>query len=271
MIIQFIKEKVLPLIWEYTKVLGGALIIAATVRSLWFEPFKIPSTSMVPTLLVGDYLFVNKHNYGFRNPCSGERYMATETPARGDVVVFEKKKGLACGLLLGSGSLNFIKRVVAIPGDEVAYFNKTLYVNSKPIDMLPLGEENYTTARDQVLTATHYKANMDKIQHGVYLMNDRPAIDLQPAIVPEGQYVMLGDNRDNSLDSRAWVYPNWGFVKIEDIVGRAERIFWSWDNGLKPRTDRIGTALIPAMQSEEIISNPVVEVQEPTEQPTTVK
>lgn len=231
-------------VYEYTKVILGALILAATVRSVWFEPFKIPSTSMVPTLLVGDYLFVDKNNYGWRNPCTGERYGDRGDIQKGDVVVFEKKKGYLCGLTLGFGSLNFIKRVVAVPGDTISYNNKTLYVNDEPVHMDYNGLHTYENAKGQNLEVKKYDVTFNGHMHQVLLDEQKRSFDLAATKVPEGQYVVMGDNRDNSLDSRFWNYPDWGFVKKEDIVGQAKMIFWSWNHKLKPRMDRIGQSLV---------------------------
>lgn len=241
-----IKNPILALIYEYTTLIIGAVIVASAVRAIWFEPFKIPSTSMVPTLLVGDYLFVDKNNYGLRNPCSGERFFADETdlPQRGDVVVFQKKKGPACGFVLGLGSLNFIKRVVAIPGDRIAYFDKKLYVNGEETPMIFKQDIQFKDATNHTVRAKEYDVQFNGIHHGALTMDDRPAIDMEEVIVPQGKYVVMGDNRDNSLDSRFWDYPNWGFVDMADIVGQAKYIFWSWDNKLKPRMDRLGTSLV---------------------------
>lgn len=240
---QNIQQSFARSIFEYTKVILGALILAATVRSLWFEPFKIPSTSMVPTLLVGDFLFVDKNNYGWRNPCTGTRYNGNE-PKRGDVVVFEKKKGYVCGLTLGLGSLNFIKRIVAIPGDTVAYKNKILYVNGEAVKTTPEEMHNYTDAKGNLHSVKKYDVNFSGIDHKILLDETRRGFDLEPTVVPEDSYVMIGDNRDNSLDSRFWVYPDWGFVKKADIVGQAKVLFWSWDGNLKPRFERLGSSLV---------------------------
>ncbi len=234
----------MAVVLEYTKVILGALILAATVRSLWFEPFKIPSTSMVPTLLVGDYLFVDKNNYGWRNPCTGERYGNGRDIQKGDVVVFSKKKGYLCGLTLGFGSLNFIKRVVAVPGDKVAYNNKTLYVNGEAVHMNFEEVHTYEDAGGQSHSVKKYNVTFNGVTHQVLLNAEQRGFDLAEQVVPEGKYVVMGDNRDNSLDSRFWNYPDWGFVNKEDVVGQAKRIFWSWDNSLKPRFERIGQSLV---------------------------
>lgn len=238
-----IKNPILAIIWEYSSLIVGALILASFVRSIWFEPFKIPSTSMVPTLLVGDYLFVDKNNYGLRNPCSGERAFF-DAPKRGDVVVFQREQGPLCGLVLGLGSLNFIKRIVAIPGDRISYLDKKLYVNGKEVPMSFEKDIVYRDAQGHPLRAKQFDVSFDGHRHKALTMDDRPGIDMNEVTVPEGKYVAMGDNRDNSLDSRFWDYPNWGFVDMKDIVGQAKYLFWSWDSNLKPRFERIGQSLV---------------------------
>ena len=239
-------------VWEYARVLAAALVLASMIRATLFEPFKIPSSSMVPTLLVGDFLFVNKFKYGLREPCSGNRYGSKHSPQRGDVVVFEKKKGYLCGLLLGVGSLNFIKRVVAIPGDKVSYNNKTLYVNDKPAHKESLERYSYIDGRGNHLSAKMYEETLGEVKYNTLIMHDRMGMDLAPIVVPDGHYVVMGDNRDNSLDSRAWNYPSWGFVKAESILGNASWIFWSWDKKFRPRFERPFSSL----RAEEVIVEP---------------
>lgn len=241
-----IKNPFLALVYEYVALIIGAVLLASMVRAVWFEPFKIPSTSMVPTLLVGDYLFVDKNNYGLRNPCSGERYFADEedAPKRGDVVVFTVEKGPACGFILGLGNLNYIKRIVAVPGDRVAYYDKKLYVNGEEIPMTFKQNISFKDATNHTVRAREYDVNFNGLRHGALTMDDRPAIDVEETVVPAGKYVVMGDNRDNSYDSRFWTYPQWGYVDAGDIVGQAKYIFWSWDQKLNPRTERVGQSLV---------------------------
>lgn len=235
-------KNIMSTVWEYTRVIGGALILASTIRALAYEPFKIPSSSMVPTLLIGDYLFVNKYAYGFRNPCSGGRTQGEEIK-RGDVVVFEEVKGYGCGMLLGVGSLNFIKRIIAVPGDTVEYKNKELYVNGEKLSVKAEGEYSYQDQKRNTLDASLFEEELGDIKHKILIMNTREGRDVPAMVVPEGRYVVMGDNRDNSLDSREWNKPSWGFITADQIVGRADVLFWSWAPGLKPRWERLGQSL----------------------------
>ncbi|MFT7145064.1 MAG: signal peptidase I, partial [bacterium] len=143
----------------------------------------------------------------------------------------------------------FIKRIAAIPGDRVAYNNKVLYVNGDPVDTIFEGMQEYEDASSQLHSVKRYGANFSGIQHKVLLDEDRRGFNLEETVVPEESYVVMGDNRDNSYDSRFWVYPDWGFVKKKDIVGQAKRLFWSWDNSFVPRFERIGGSLVaPAIE-----------------------
>jgi signal peptidase I len=204
-------------------------VIAAVFifRSFIYEPFKIPSSSMVPTLQIGDLILVNKFTYGIRLPIVSKKIININNPKRGDVMVFKFPKDV---------SLDYIKRVVGVPGDKIVYKNKRLSVNGVELayEKLPdyLDEERLTYF-------SQYRETVDQRTHGI--LNDErspsyvPSPDAFPqhelcsynlegfaCTVPEGHYFMMGDNRDNSLDSRYW-----GFVPDKNIVGKA---FFVWMN-----------------------------------------
>lgn len=221
--------------WEYVKVIGSALAIAFFIRSFIFEPFKIPSGSMVPTLLIGDYLFVNKFTYGMKIPFT-KIFLTDGEPERGDIAVFKRYHEQM-------GNTNFIKRIVAVPGDKIAYLNKRIYINDEPADLTGKGELTYTASNKQDIQANLYQEDLDGVFHHSLLENTKMGMDLSPIIVPADKYIFVGDNRDNSLDARFWNYPNWGFVDKGDIVGRAEVVFWSWNHKFVPRFDRITNSL----------------------------
>ena len=204
-------------------------VIAAVFlfRSFMLEPFKIPSSSMVPTLQVGDLILVNKFTYGIRLPIVNKKIIDINNPARGDVMVFKFPKDT---------SLDYIKRVVGVPGDKIIYKNKRLTVNGQALayEKLPeyLDEERlsyYSQWRENLTGVDHAILNDDKVPGYVPSPDNFPQHELCTynlegfeCTVPAGQYFMMGDNRDNSLDSRYW-----GFVPDKNIVGKA---FFVWMN-----------------------------------------
>ncbi|MEI8171745.1 MAG: signal peptidase I [Rhodoferax sp.] len=212
---------------DWTAGLFPVIISVFFLRSFLFEPFKIPSGSMIPTLLVGDLILVNKFHYGVRLPVINTKITAGTPPQRGDVMVFRYPP---------KPSLDYIKRVVGIPGDEVAYLNKRLTINGKAIETVALPE---FFDEDVMRYFKQYEESLGDKKHRLLNDDDRPAfvpgaddfvfkknchysVEGVVCKVPEGHYFMMGDNRDNSLDSRYW-----GFVPDKNIVGKA---FFVWMN-----------------------------------------
>jgi signal peptidase I len=212
---------------DWTAGLFPVIVVVFLLRSFLFEPFKIPSGSMIPTLLVGDLILVNKFHYGVRLPVINTKILDNNSPQRGDVMVFHYPP---------KPSLDYIKRVVGVPGDEVAYLNKKLTVNGKPVPKVALadffdedalryakqfqetsGGKTYRLLND--VDRPSFIAGADDFP---YRQNCRYSSEGVVCKVPEGQYFMMGDNRDNSLDSRYW-----GFVPEANIVGKA---FFVWMN-----------------------------------------
>ena len=203
------------------------ILIVFFLRSFLVEPFKIPSGSMIPTLLVGDFILVNKYTYGIRLPVINKKIISINDPQRGDVMVFRYPE---------DPSLDYIKRVVGLPGDTVAYQNKRLTINGQPVEMQK--QTDYLHP-DRLYYSEQYLASMGGVEHRVLNDVDAPAFVPDPSNfphrenctynangvvckVPAGHYFMMGDNRDNSRDSRAW-----GFVPEDNIVGKA---FFIWLN-----------------------------------------
>lgn len=203
------------------------ILIVFVLRSFLFEPFKIPSGSMIPTLLVGDFILVNKFTYGIRLPVINKKIISINNPQRGDVMVFRYPE---------DPSLDYIKRVVGLPGDTIAYQNKRLTINGKPVEMSKVADYLHP---ERLYYSEQYLAKMGNVEHR--LLNDADAPAFIPDVarfpyrenctynaagvtckVPDGHYFMMGDNRDNSRDSRAW-----GFVPEQNIVGKA---FFIWLN-----------------------------------------
>ena len=220
-----------PILVEYAKSFFPILLLVLLLRSFLFEPFRIPSGSMMPTLLEGDFIFVNKFAYGLRLPVLNTKIVEIGAPKRGDVVVFR---------LPSDPSVNYIKRVVGLPGDVVDYDqgNRRLTINGMqmPVEMLGDYEDGsqYRLGRE----------NLDGVTHSVLFM---PANLSRGGVyrVPEGHYFMMGDNRDNSQDSR---WEKVGLVPENRLVGRASRIWmnWKWtDEGGPewPQWSRIGQGI----------------------------
>ncbi|MBO9535933.1 signal peptidase I [Herbaspirillum sp.] len=212
---------------EYSGSFFPVIALVFFLRSFLFEPFKIPSSSMVPTLLVGDLILVNKYTYGIRLPIINKKIIEVNDPQRGDVMVFKYPKDM---------TVDYIKRVVGVPGDKIVYKNKRLTVNGEEISYkaLPdyLDEENLTYYKQwqekltgvehRILTderAPNFVPNPDAFPHHELCTYNAEGF---ACTVPQGEYFMMGDNRDNSLDSRYW-----GFVPDRNIVGKA---FFVWMN-----------------------------------------
>ncbi len=194
---------------EYAEAIVIALILALFIRTFVVQAFKIPSGSMKPSLLIGDHLLVSKFAYGIRNPFSGEVWVNLGEPRRHDVVVFRFPL---------DPSQNYIKRVIALPGETVAIRDKTVYVDGVPLD------DPWAMFLDPK----------------IYPAAQQPRDNLEPLTVGPGEMFVLGDNRDNSLDSRFW-----GTVETRALKGRAFVLYWSWDwEESRVRWSRLGQRII---------------------------
>lgn len=210
-------------IFEYAAAFLPVLLLVFSVRSFAYEPYRIPSGSMEPTLEIGDFIFVNKFVYGLRLPITNSLIVEVGSPKRGDVVVFQ---------LPSDPSANFIKRMVGLPGDLVEYRGKRLYINDEPVQIneaLPVDRESpYSILRAEEV--------LGGVTHDVHFIRGRNGRE-GSFQVPEGHYFVMGDNRDNSRDSR---YQGVGFIPEERLVGRAELIWFNFTFGSMPRWGRIG-------------------------------
>lgn len=204
-----------PVIVEYSKSFFPVILAVFLIRSFVIEPFKIPSGSMMPTLQAGDFILVNKFTYGLRVPIINHTFVEINKPQRGDVVVFHFPP---------DPSIDYIKRIVGLPGDRIAYRNKQLYVNGQPVDMELVGEYQYVGTGLNMIRAKHYLERIDDVTHDVLIEDNGISIDGE-TVVPAGHYFAMGDNRDNSKDSRSW-----GFVPDENLVGKAFLIWWNFDD-----------------------------------------
>lgn len=212
---------------EFSRSFFPVIVVVLILRSFVAEPFRIPSGSMIPTLLVGDFILVNKFTYGLRDPVFHKEFVPGGRPERGDIVVFRWPR---------DPSVDFIKRIVGLPGDTVAYRDKVLYVNGQAQPQAADGV--YAAPRLPGGAAYRLKETLDGREHHVIVNPEEPAQDFE-IVVPEGQYFALGDNRDGSFDSRGW-----GTVDERLLVGRAFFIWMSWDSALgRPNFSRIGTVI----------------------------
>jgi len=221
------KEVKLPIIIDYARSFFPVLLIVFLLRSFLFEPFRIPSGSLEPTLLTGDFILVNKFDYGVRLPVLHKTVFDNNTPKRGDIMVFRWPP---------NPSVDFIKRVIGLPGDHISYVNKELSVNGQKIPQDFLQNSLATDENGTEWQAIEKQEDLLGIKHHIYIDSAKSSRDFPDIVVPNGMYYVMGDNRDDSADSRYW-----GFVPEKNIVGKAVLVWMSWDNIKKGvRFNRIG-------------------------------
>ncbi len=206
---------------EYSRSFFPVLLFVLVIRSFIFEPFRIPSGSMMPTLLQGDYIFVKKYAYGLRLPVIEKKIFETGEPDRGDVVVFR---------LPSEPNINYIKRVVGLPGDELVYKRHRLSVNGELVAVTP-------DAADES-SASQYIEQLGERKHAILVTDPRNSMRDGRYTVPDGHYFMMGDNRDNSRDSRFI-----GAIPETHLVGEAVRIWMHMDGLEWPEWARIGAKI----------------------------
>jgi signal peptidase I len=204
-----------PTLIEYCKSFFPVILAVLLLRSFLVEPFRIPSGSMMPTLLVGDFILVNKFAYGIRLPVLDTKVIEVGEPARGDVVVFRYPK---------DPSVDYIKRVVGLPGDRVGYYNKVVYINGDPAGQVPAGVYIGNGSGVTMSGASKRREQLGDVQHDILVMSRTPGLEGE-FVVGEDEYFVMGDNRDNSNDSRYW-----GTVPEGNLIGKAFRIWMNWDS-----------------------------------------
>lgn len=216
-------------VWvDYSRSLFPVIIIVFALRSFIVEPFRIPSSSMLPTLHVGDFILVNKMSYGIRLPIVYTKIIPTGEPERGDVAVFRYPEDT---------QINFIKRVVGLPGDEIEVRGKRVFINGKQIEMTVIDEAFNDPIGGGGFNVSRLQETLGETEHDL-LINTRRGSKSFKGVVPEDHYFVLGDNRDNSRDSRFW-----GYVPEGNLVGRAFLIWFNLtsDNGIE--WNRIGESI----------------------------
>ncbi|TLY49757.1 MAG: signal peptidase I [Gammaproteobacteria bacterium] len=238
-----------PVMVEYARSFFPVILIVLLFRSFLAEPFKIPSGSMMPTLLVGDFILVNKFAYGLRVPVLNTKFIATGEPKRGDVFVFiypgykcqvngrDVRSMKSCGQpYVPMSKTNYIKRVIGLPGDTITYHNKVLTVNGEAVPQTYVGPFVGSGNEGRRMAGANVK--MESLPGAEHQMLNAASWSGEEGEwqVPAGQYFAMGDNRDNSEDSRYW-----GFVPEENLVGRAFAIWLNWDDGIDFK--RLGTLI----------------------------
>ncbi len=221
-----------PLLLDYSKSFFPILLIVIVLRSFVAEPFRIPSGSMIPTLEIGDFILVKKYVYGIKLPVLHNKIIETGTPQRGDVVVFRYPP---------NPKINYIKRLIGLPGDEIEWtHDKKLIINGKSADYLANGEYQTPDSSGQMVSVAKLKEILpDTKAHELIVFPGFSRAGKWK--VPEGHYFMMGDNRDNSSDSRFWK-----FVPEKNLVGKASLVWmhWDWtDGGDGFKASRIGSAV----------------------------
>ena len=220
-----------PLMVEYARAFFPVILIVFLLRSFLVEPFRIPSGSMLPSLLVGDFILVNKFKYGIRIPVANIKVLDISSPKRGDVMVFR---------FPDNPKDNYIKRVIGLPGDRIVYRNKQLEINGKPMPQalmeLPY---SYKEVGERYISGKQYTEDLDGVKHAILVSQNVQQETLEFTVAP-GHYFVMGDNRDHSNDSRYW-----GPVPEANLVGKAFLVWFSWDvaNGGGVNWRRIGMSI----------------------------
>ena len=228
-----------PVIVDYARSFFPIFLIVLVIRSFMVEPFRIPSGSMMPSLLVGDFILVNKYAYGLRLPVTDTKIIEVGEPERSDVVVFRFPL---------DKSTDYIKRVVGLPGDRIAYRNKVLYINDKPMEYRSIGMYEGEGSGARQTGSLLAEETLVDVEHPILVNTRAPDFGFNCTVlasgaveVPEGHYFVVGDNRDNSNDSRCW-----GFVPEDHLVGKAFAIWMNWDSqraGFPIAWERIGETI----------------------------
>ena len=221
----------MPVICDYARSFFPILILVILLRSFLIEPYRIPSGSLKPTLVEGDFIVVNKYLYGLKWPVLNKQIVGYKKPKRGDIVVLRWPP---------NPKVDFIKRVIGLPGDRISYTNKRLTINGREILQKEIGfETDYD--KDIAMPVIAKEEQLGKVIHRIYINPREPDVNyIKDLVVPKGHYFVMGDNRDNSSDSRFF-----GFVPEENLVGKAVRIWFSWNTqqwGV--RWNRIGKKIV---------------------------
>lgn len=224
------KKAKLPLLIDYARSFFPILLIVLIIRSFLFQPYLIPTGSLEPTIMPGDLILVNQYDYGLCIPLWNKKIVDISKPKRGQIALFRWPV---------NPKVTFVKRVVGLPGDHISYKNKVFYINGKEMSQKFIKDTLEIRDDGKTWKAKEYEEVLDDMKHLIILRPDRQSQDFKCFIVPKGQYLMIGDNRDDSDDSRSW-----GTVPLQNFIGRATLIWMSWDSqNHRIRWEQIGNCL----------------------------
>lgn len=231
---RFLEKKKRPIVIEYSRAFFPVLLVVFCIRSFLFQPYRVPTGSLEPTVVPGDFIFVNQYHYGVRFPIWNKKLLSVDEPKRGQIALFFYPVDHA---------FTFVKRVIGLPGDHISYINKVLYINGKKEPQKFLGDVTRLNDFGDLVTYGKYQEDLNGVKHDIFVRSDMPVHDFYNVVVPQGDYFMMGDNRDESDDSRFW-----GTVPEHDLVGHALFIWMSWDSNAPAwydyvRWHRIGNRL----------------------------
>lgn len=205
-----------PVIIEYARSFFPILFLVFVVRSFVVQPYRVPTGSLEPTVIPGDFILVNQYDYGLRFPVWDKKLVSVGAPKRGQIALFYYPV---------NHKITFVKRTIGLPGDRISYINKVLYINGKKQPQKFVADVTRTNDFGQLVTYAKYQEDLSGVKHDIFIRNDAPAQNFYNFVVPKGEYFMMGDNRDESDDSRYW-----GPVPDKEFIGHALLIWMSWNS-----------------------------------------
>lgn len=219
-----------PLIIEYSRSFFPVFLVVVIIRSFIFQPYRVPTGSLEPTVIPGDLIFVTQYNYGLKLPLWEKTLIPIGEPQRGQIALFRWPV---------NPKLTFVKRVIGVPGDHISYTNKVFTINGKKMEQHYVGTFEEVLSGGKTQTVKRYAENLEGTKHYILINPNVPAQDFKDLLVPPNSYFMIGDNRDDSDDSRSW-----GFVPKQDFIGRALFVWFNIQfDPFKLRWNRIGDKL----------------------------
>lgn len=209
------EKKKRPLVIDYARSFFPVLLLVFVIRSFIAQPYRVPTGSLKPTVLPGDFIFVNQFHYGVRLPIWDKKLFNVGEPTYGQIALFPYPV---------DDEFTFVKRVIGLPGDHISYIDKTLYINGVKQPTTFIADVTEQNDSGQLVTYEKYQEDLRGVKHDIYLRADAPNNNFYNMVVPSDEYFMMGDNRDESDDSRYW-----GFIREQNLIGHALFIWMSWD------------------------------------------